>query len=117
MGNVHEEVNRYMDLPYRIVLLRDETCDEEPCIVAEHPELSGCISHGCNSEEALSNLREARRAYIESLLEDGLPVPLPEAAEVSVSEVDSLDFDTWDYTMEKAKGPDHVLVEVSLAGP
>ena len=43
--------------------------------VAECPSLPGCISQGQTKEEAVANIREAIRAYIAALEEDGLPVP------------------------------------------
>ena len=39
------------------------------------PLLPGCISEGDTKEEALANIREAIELYIESLQEDGEPVP------------------------------------------
>jgi len=43
--------------------------------VAYVPALKGCVSQGITREEALKNIREAMEAYVEALLEDGLPVP------------------------------------------
>lgn len=43
--------------------------------VAECPSLPGCISQGSSREEAVSNIREAIELYVETLAEDGLPVP------------------------------------------
>ena len=43
--------------------------------VAYAPALKGCVSQGETREEALKNIKEAMEAYIEALLEDGLPVP------------------------------------------
>ena len=43
--------------------------------VAYAPVLRGCVSQGETREEALSNIKEAMEAYVEALLEDGLPVP------------------------------------------
>lgn len=43
--------------------------------VAECPSLPGCISQGSNREDAVSNIREAIELYVETLAEDGLPVP------------------------------------------
>jgi len=40
------------------------------------PALKGCVSHGEAREEALKNIREAMEAYVEALLEDGLPANL-----------------------------------------
>ncbi len=42
-----------------------------------HPDLEGCMSQGDTAEEALTNLDSARAAWIETRLEDGLPVPEP----------------------------------------
>jgi hypothetical protein len=39
------------------------------------PGLRGYISQGKTKEEALENIREAIDLYIESLREDGLPIP------------------------------------------
>jgi predicted RNase H-like HicB family nuclease len=43
--------------------------------VAEVPSLPGCISQGETRDEALVNIKEAIRLYIEVLQEDGLPIP------------------------------------------
>jgi len=43
--------------------------------VAYAPALRGCVSQGETREEALANLKEAMQLFVETLLEDGLPVP------------------------------------------
>jgi len=43
--------------------------------VAYVPVLKGCVSQGETRKEALKNIKEAMEAYIEALIEDGLPVP------------------------------------------
>lgn len=43
--------------------------------VVECPSLPGCISQGKTKESAIANIREAISLYIETLREDGLPVP------------------------------------------
>ncbi|MBN2541271.1 type II toxin-antitoxin system HicB family antitoxin [bacterium] len=43
--------------------------------VAECPSLPGCISQGKSKEEAINNIREAIKLYIEALEEDELPIP------------------------------------------
>ena len=47
----------------------------ESGFVARCPVLSGCVSQGKTRRQALKNLKEAMTAYIECLVEDGLPVP------------------------------------------
>jgi predicted RNase H-like HicB family nuclease len=39
------------------------------------PTLRGCHTHSETVEEGLQKIREAVRLYIDSLVEDGLPVP------------------------------------------
>ncbi len=51
--------------------------------VAECPSLPGCISQGRTKEEAVTNIRDAVAAFIETLEEDKPPVP-PEKFETYV---------------------------------
>ena len=62
---------------YAIDVMRDETTTGESVYLLSHPELPGCMAQGLEIEEAQENLADARKEYILSLLEDGLPVPLP----------------------------------------
>jgi antitoxin HicB len=39
------------------------------------PALPGCVTEGDTREEAIANAREAILLYIESLVEDGEPIP------------------------------------------
>lgn len=43
--------------------------------VAECPSLPGCISQGENKAIAIANIKEAIKIYIETLVEDNLPIP------------------------------------------
>ena len=40
------------------------------------PALKGCHSQGDTLDEALANIREAIQAYLESLKEEGEPIPV-----------------------------------------
>jgi len=40
------------------------------------PVLPGCHSQSETVEEGVANIREAIQLYIESLIEDGLPIPV-----------------------------------------
>jgi len=55
--------------------------------VAICPALPGCISQGPTKRETLKNIKEAIEAYIEALLEDGLPVPVERGREIVEIEV------------------------------
>ncbi len=43
--------------------------------IAYAPALKGCVSQGETREQVLKNIKEAIEVYVETLLEDGLPVP------------------------------------------
>lgn len=43
--------------------------------VAMVPALPGCVSQGRTRRETVRNIKEAIELYVESLLDDGLPVP------------------------------------------
>jgi len=43
--------------------------------VAYSPALKGCVSQGKTRAETMKNIKGAMEAYVEALLENGLPVP------------------------------------------
>ncbi len=51
---------------------------EEGGYWVEVPALSGCYSQGETVEEALENVRDAIKIYLEVLQEDGAPIPKDE---------------------------------------
>ena len=60
--------------------------DEDGVFVAEAPALPGCITQGDTREQALANAKEAVELYLESLRENGEPVPPPmEEATIEVT--------------------------------
>lgn len=62
-------------LNYRIIIEPDsETGTGKPGYTALCPTL-GVADDGTTIEEALTNVRDAMRTYINSLIEDSLPVP------------------------------------------
>ncbi len=67
---------------YRVLIEQDE----DGVYVAEVPALPGCVSQGRTRSEAISNIKEAIAAYLESLQARGEPVP-PSVSE-EVVEVD-----------------------------
>lgn len=56
---------------YTVVLERDE----DGIYVATVPALPGCISDGNTVEEAMKNIGEAIRGYVEDMKEDGEKIP------------------------------------------
>jgi predicted RNase H-like HicB family nuclease len=67
-------VEDYLRRPYTKTLRADDEGD----VVARVLELPGCIAHGATEAEALENLEEVQRAWLELRLEHGLEIPLPE---------------------------------------
>ena len=63
---------------YRVLIEQDE----DGVFVAEVPSLPGCVSQGSTRKEALSNVREAIAAFVESLEAHGEPVPPPISEEI-----------------------------------
>ena len=49
--------------------------DEDGFYVAQVPVLPGCISQGKTREEAIENIKDAIRGYLESLKKHGEPIP------------------------------------------
>jgi predicted RNase H-like HicB family nuclease len=72
-----EELERYLNLPYSIEVTPDQTTDGAMCYLARHLELPGCMSHGETPEEAIANLSEAKKLYIQVLLDKKQPIPSP----------------------------------------
>ena len=62
-----------LDMKYRVLIEQDE----DGMYAAQVPALPGCISQGATRQEALTNIREAVAAYLESLKAHGDPVPPP----------------------------------------
>jgi predicted RNase H-like HicB family nuclease len=56
----------------QVIIIQDE---DGAGYTTEVPSLPGCISQGETLEEALSNIKEAIKLYIDVLLEDGQPFP------------------------------------------
>jgi len=63
---------------YRILIEQDE----DGVFVAECPSLPGCISQGKTRTEALGNIQDAIKGYLESLKEHNEPIPPPISEEI-----------------------------------
>lgn len=67
-------IDEYMALPYKIEIVPDA---DEGGFVARLPELPGCITVGETMEDALANIEDAKRAWIEAAMDDGQTIPEP----------------------------------------
>jgi predicted RNase H-like HicB family nuclease len=58
-------------MKFRIIIQQDE----DGVFVSECPTLPGCISQGNTREEAINNIQDAIKGYIESLKKHNEPIP------------------------------------------
>jgi predicted RNase H-like HicB family nuclease len=75
-----KDAKYYDSLAWEVQIERDVRADGSIYYVARHPEfgtVSGPLGTGASPEEALAELREARRSLIAVLLERGDPIPEP----------------------------------------
>jgi predicted RNase H-like HicB family nuclease len=79
---MQKPLEHYLGLEYPAVLV----AEAEGGYTAFHPDLKGCIAVGETPEEALANLKEARRLWLETAYEHGDEIPWPScAANASIS--------------------------------
>ena len=71
-----KDLEYYSSLPYTITLKRGAGEGEEYWI-ARVLELPHCMTHGATPEEALRDIEDAKREWLQSNLESGLPIPEP----------------------------------------
>lgn len=64
----------YLSLPYRLEIVPDA---EEGGYSACYPELPGCITCAETMEKVLNNALDAKKAWIEAALEEGLEIEEP----------------------------------------
>ncbi len=65
-------------MKYRVLIEQDE----DGVFVVECPALPGCVSQGDTREEALANIQDAIKGYLESLAKHGEPIPPPIEEEI-----------------------------------
>ena len=61
---------------YEIII---DWSDEDECYVVKIPDLAGCMCHGNTREEAARNAGDAIEFYLDTLEEDGRPIPQPQS--------------------------------------
>jgi len=65
-------------MKFRILIEKDE----DDLFVAECPSLPGCVSQGTTRDEALENIQDAVKGYLESLKKHDEPIPPPIEEEI-----------------------------------
>ena len=71
-------IEEYMKLPYRLELIPDT---DEGGYVASYPELPGCLTCGETMESAIANATDAKRAWLEAAIADGVEITEPDSLE------------------------------------
>ena len=66
----------YLALPYKMELVPDT---EEGGFVVSFPDLPGCLSSGETMEQAITNAEDAKKAWLEAALEDGILINEPDS--------------------------------------
>ena len=69
-------IEDYMAMPYRMEIVEDS---DEGGFVASYPDLPGCISCGETVEAAAANAQDAKRAWLEAAMEDGIAIREPDS--------------------------------------
>jgi predicted RNase H-like HicB family nuclease len=68
-----KKIDDYIRKPYTRILIPND----DGTYSAEILEFSGCFADGVTANEAMDNLTEAARSWIEACLEQGLDIPEP----------------------------------------
>ncbi len=71
-------LNDYMAKSYRMEIVEDK---DEGGFVVSYPDLPGCITCGETIESAVTNALDAKKAWIEAALEDGINIYEPDNLE------------------------------------
>ena len=71
-------VNDYMAMPYRMEIVEDK---DEGGFVVTYPDLPGCITCGETIESAVANAADAKKAWSEAALEEGIKIQEPDSLE------------------------------------
>lgn len=72
---IADKIAYYLSLPYTFMM----TKNEDGSFFIKVKELEGCMSEGDNPEDAHRMIQDAMTCWIESMLEDGHEIPLPES--------------------------------------
>ena len=68
----------YMAMSYRMEIVEDK---DEGGFVVSYPDLPGCITCGETVESAVANAQDAKKAWIQAALEEGIEINEPDDLE------------------------------------
>ena len=69
-------LNDYLEMPYRMEVVKDP---DEGGYVVSFPDLPGCLTCGETIERAVENAQDAKKAWLEAALEEGIAIPEPDS--------------------------------------
>lgn len=69
-------ITEYLNLPYKMEIIPDT---EEGGFTVSFPELPGCVTCGDTLTSALDNAKDAKAAWLEAAIEDGISIPEPDS--------------------------------------
>lgn len=75
---MEKDFEYYMSLPYTITIIPDRISGG---FVAKVNELPGCITQADTIEETLAMIEDAKRAWIDVALQNGMDIPEPDQVE------------------------------------
>ncbi len=67
-------IQDYLKISYKMEIIEDQN---EGGFVISFPDLPGCITCGETKEQALVNALDAKKAWLEAALEDGIKIKEP----------------------------------------
>lgn len=70
----NKTLDYYMGLPYRMEIIPDT---EEGGYTAWYPDLPGCLTCAETILDVVANAQDAKKAWLEAALEDGVEIPEP----------------------------------------
>ena len=68
----------YMAMSYRMEIVEDK---DEGGFVVSYPDLPGCITCGETVESAVANAQDAKKAWLEAAIEEGVEIHEPDSLE------------------------------------
>ena len=71
-------LNDYMAMSYRMEIVEDK---DEGGFALSYPDLPGCITCGETIESAVENVQDAKKAWLEAALEEGIEIHEPNSPE------------------------------------
>lgn len=93
-------LEEYMAMPYRMEIVEDK---DEGCFVVSYPDLPGCLTCGETIETAVTNAVDAKKAWLEAAIEEG----------INIYEPDSLDDYSGQFKLRIPKSLHRMLAEHS----